>query len=103
MRRERIEQALTRTFPQSLRLEITDESHLHAGRAGQESHFKLLIVDSGFAGVSRVERQRQINDLLKQEFSLGLHALSFRLLTPEEAEASGEFRSPNCQGSRSPC
>lgn len=71
-----------------VRLEVIDESHLHAGHAGArpqgESHFRVEIVSPRFAGKSRVDRQRMIYELLDDEFVNGLHALSLKALTPEE-------------------
>lgn len=71
------------------RLEIVDESRLHAGHAGApeggESHFRVAVVARAFEGLSRVERQRRINALLADEFAAGLHALSLTAQTPEEA------------------
>ena len=70
------------------RLDIVDESHLHAGHAGArdggESHFRLEIVSEGFAGKSRLERQRMIYGLLSDEIDAGLHALAMKTLTPAE-------------------
>lgn len=87
-----IRESLERKISDGLRpdrLEIIDESHLHAGHAGArpggDSHFKVLIVAGDFAGKSRVERQRLVNGLLAEEFAAGLHALSLTTLTPEEA------------------
>ncbi len=81
-------------------LEIEDESHQHSGHR-IETHFKVLIVAEVFSGLSRVARQRIINDLLKQEFETGLHALTQRALTPTEFSPQGgpgEFVSPVCLG-----
>jgi BolA protein len=81
-------------------LEIEDESHQHSGRR-IETHFKVLIVAEAFSGLSRVARQRILNDLLKQEFETGLHALTQRTLTPAEfspQSGPGEFVSPVCLG-----
>lgn len=73
------------------RLEIRDESHLHAGHAGAreggESHFRLLIVSSKFEGASRVARQRMVNDLLREELKDRIHALAMKTLTPAEQTA----------------
>ena len=72
------------------RLEIEDQSHLHAGhahakdlRAG-ETHFAVLVVAEGFRGQSRVQRQRQIYKILADELAAGVHALALTALTPEE-------------------
>ncbi|MEK9899229.1 MAG: BolA family protein [Rhodospirillaceae bacterium] len=71
------------------RIEVRDDSHLHAGHAGAspegETHFDLLVVSLDFTGQSRVMRQRAVYALLSAEFEGGLHALSMRALTPDEA------------------
>lgn len=70
------------------RLEIMDESHLHAGHAGAqpggETHYNVTVVSADFAGLSRVARQRSVYALLEKEFETGLHALTVRALTPAE-------------------
>lgn len=75
-----------------LRLTVVDESHLHAGHAGArpqgESHFSVEIVAEAFVGHSRVARQRRIYALLADEFAAGMHALSIRALTPDEADST---------------
>lgn len=83
----RIEQLLSEALLPS-RLEIVDESHMHAGHAGAqeggESHYRITVVADVFAGESRVARQRRVNALLADEFTGGLHALSIRALAPDE-------------------
>jgi BolA protein len=101
VRADRIRELIHQNFPKPLLFELEDESHLHAGRTGQESHFKLMLVHESFDGQSRVQRQRQINSLLKSEFDQGLHALSMRLLTAVEYEKQHKpFATPDCQGSQ---
>lgn len=78
---------------------LENESDQHAGPSGRETHFKLLLVSEKFSGLSRVDRQRLVHDLLKNEFASGLHALTLRLLTEDEwkkSEASLNFVSPDC-------
>lgn len=82
-----------------LHLQLENESDLHAGPPGRETHFKLVLVSQDFEGLSRVDRQRKINDILKIEFQSGLHALTQRLLTPAEWEKTKSdlnFVSPEC-------
>ncbi len=71
-------------------LEVRDESHLHAGHAGAreggESHFRLLVVSAQFEGLSRVARQRLINDILREELAGPIHALAMKTVTPDEAQ-----------------
>ena len=89
-RAERIQNALQNGLHVQ-RIEVRDDSHMHAGHAGArpegETHFDVVIVSPDFEGQSRVVRQRSVYALLAAEFEGGLHALSVRALTPEEAEA----------------
>ena len=68
------------------RLDVIDESHLHAGHAGArpggETHYRLDIVASAFAGKSRVERHRVVNALMEEAFTRGLQALAVRARSP---------------------
>ena len=72
------------------RVEVIDESHLHAGHAGAreggESHFRVFIVSAKFDGSSRVTRQRMVNAALREELAGPVHALAMKTLTPAEAE-----------------
>ena len=79
------------------RLEIEDDSGRHAGhhheggvdgRAGGESHFNVTVVSAAFEGQNRVQRQRAVNTLLREELAGPVHALSVRALTPAEAASS---------------
>ena len=70
------------------RLEIVDESHLHAGHAGArdggESHFRVEVVAAAFSGLGRVARQRLVYGLLAEELKGDIHALALRTLAPGE-------------------
>jgi BolA protein len=82
--RQRLEQALGPT-----RLEIVDESHLHAGhnpdaRAG-ETHFRVLVVSPTFAGKARLARHRLVNELLADQLASKVHALAIHAYAPDEA------------------
>jgi BolA protein len=70
------------------RLEIVDESYLHAGHAGAreggESHFRIEIVSDAFAGLSRIARHRKVHEALAEELNGGVHALAIVARTPEE-------------------
>jgi BolA protein len=70
------------------RLFVMDESAAHAGHAGHreggESHFRVRIVAERFAGRSRVERHRLINEVLKEAFDRGVHALAIEAAAPGE-------------------
>ena len=85
---ERIRQKLEAAL-QPARLEIHNDSHLHAGHhagahRGEETHFRVEIVAQGFAGENRVARQRRVYAILADELADGVHALQLSALTPEE-------------------
>jgi BolA protein len=71
------------------RLDVINESEMHAGHRSSpgtgESHFRILVVSEAFAGKSRVERHRLVNDLLKEELAGGVHALALSTIAPGEA------------------
>ena len=69
-----------------LRLEVIDDSALHAGHAGarEGGHYRLLIVSREFAGKTTLQRHRLIHDALGELMRSRIHALSIRSLTPEE-------------------
>jgi BolA protein len=75
----RIETKLQAAFDPA-RLEVLDESHQHAGhggwREGGETHFRVRITSAAFAGKSRVETHRAINQVLSDELSERVHALA---------------------------
>ncbi|MER8437741.1 BolA family transcriptional regulator [Mesorhizobium sp. M1312] len=78
------------------RLVIINESHLHAGHHHQDSdhhgtydgtgetHFRVRIVSSAFAGMSRIERHRAVNALLADELKAVVHALAIEPAAPDE-------------------
>ncbi|GLS31840.1 BolA protein [Mesorhizobium albiziae] len=92
---ETMEKKLTAAFSPE-RLVIINESHLHAGHHHEETghhvvydgtgetHFRVRIVSPAFAGKSRIERHRAVNDLLADEMKAGLHALAIEPAAPGE-------------------
>jgi BolA protein len=85
-REEKIRAALTAAF-EPLRLEIIDDSHLHAGHtgaAGGHGHYRVRIVSARFAGQPLVARHRMVYSALGSLMDTDIHALGIRALTPEE-------------------
>ena len=72
------------------RLVVQDDSTKHAGHAGHdsrgESHFTVEITAEGFAGLSRVERQRRVNTALADLLKERIHALALRVSAPGEEQ-----------------
>jgi BolA protein len=81
--REKLNEAL-----QPTRLDVVNESHLHAGHRGSpgtgESHFRVLVVSPAFTSKSRVDRHRMINDALAAELKDSVHALAIKAYAPGE-------------------
>jgi BolA protein len=70
-----------------LRLEIVDESHLHAGHAGARDgggHFRMTIVSPRFAGRRTMERHRLVYDAAGDLMKRKIHALSITARAPDE-------------------
>lgn len=81
-RKEIIEMKLSVLNPHFL--EIVDESSLHAGHTGNpngdaESHFAIKIAAEKLNNLSMIKQHRIINNILKDEFDNGLHALSISI------------------------
>jgi BolA family transcriptional regulator, general stress-responsive regulator len=81
---------------QPTELEVIDESYKHAkhahvvaraGTAGApgETHFLIKVVAPAFAGKSRLDRHRMVNDLLAGEMGPDkVHALAIEARAPGE-------------------
>ena len=69
------------------RLEVIDDSHLHAGHAGAREgrHFTVRVVSARFNGLSRVARHRLVYDAVRPWMTGGVHALAIEARSPDEA------------------
>jgi BolA protein len=94
-RQSRMETKLVEAFSPE-RLEVVNESHLHAGHhhledgheavfdGSGETHFRVRIVAPAFAGMSRIQRHQAVNAALAGELKGGLHALAIEPAAPGE-------------------
>ena len=84
--REDIASALAKALAPS-RLEVQDDSHLHAGHAGAREgrHFSVRIAAEAFRGLPRVRRHRLVYDAVASLMPQGIHALAIDARTPDEA------------------
>ncbi|MBU0583068.1 MAG: BolA family transcriptional regulator [Alphaproteobacteria bacterium] len=90
-----IEEKLQRAFSPE-RMQVVNESHLHAGHHHEDSghhatfdgsgetHFRVRLVAPAFSGMSRIERHRAVNTLLADELEAGVHALAIEPAAPGE-------------------
>ncbi len=85
MRVERLTQRLQALEP--TRLDVTDDSHRHAGHAGAadgRGHFSVLVVSKRFEGLRRVQRHRLVYEVVGDLMATDIHALSIHALAPGE-------------------
>ncbi len=71
-------------------LDVKDVSKMHEGHSGYvkgvETHFEIKIISDDFKDMTRIERQRLVNNLLIGELNDSLHAISYSLLTINETK-----------------
>jgi BolA protein len=84
---EAIREAIARRLAPE-RLDVLDESHLHAGHAGARDgrgHFRVDVVSPAFAGLSPIARHRAVYAAVGDLMATDIHALAIRARTPAEA------------------
>ncbi|RIY31659.1 hypothetical protein CJP74_06570 [Psittacicella melopsittaci] len=94
----KIEQLLEAKFNPE-HLEVIDESYMHHAGPEAGSHYKVIMVSSIFAEQKLIQRQREVNKVLKEVLANDIHALSLKLYSPEEWEKQPIIpESPKCAG-----
>ncbi|MDX2082469.1 MAG: BolA family protein [Rickettsiales bacterium] len=82
--KQRIEKALKKNLQPQF-LEIKNNSQLHLGHfeseESGETHFSIVIESQQLKNLSLIAAHRKINQLLKNEFENGLHALEIKIKT----------------------
>lgn len=71
-------------------LEIDDESHQHAGHAGNQggaSHFRVWIEADAFTGKAKVAQHRLVYDLVNDLMPFPIHALALQTSTPQKGNS----------------
>ena len=73
-------------------MEVINDSHHHAGHRGDdgtgESHWTVVVESDRFTGLSRVGRQRLVNQALADLLSARIHALAIRARAPGEGDGT---------------
>ena len=82
-RKKRIESIILNTF-KDCEISIIDNSMAHNGHnhfnGQQESHFQIIFDKNFSPKESKLSIHRKINNLLKDEFLEGLHALEIKII-----------------------
>ncbi len=74
----------------ALELSIQDESHLHAGHAGNQggaSHFRATIVAQCFSNLPMIAQHRLVYDLLRDLIPYPIHALALSTRAPSKGNS----------------
>lgn len=81
-------------------IEVVNESHMHSVPPNSETHFKVVLVSTEFAGKRPVARHQLIYRLLADELAGGVHALALHTYTADEwsQRTDGAPASPECLG-----
>lgn len=82
---DRIEALLRQAFSPS-KLQIKDQSHLHAGHAGAQDgrgHYEVTIVAEAFSNTLPLARHRMIYDALGTLMETDIHALRINASAPD--------------------
>ena len=86
-RKNNIENLILKNYEPKF-LSVIDVSEQHRGhqnfKEGVESHFEIIIVSEKFTNLSRIERHRMVNRILKEEFLSDLHSVVLKTYTSEE-------------------
>ncbi len=81
----RMHELLTSLDPVSI--DITDDSHKHAGHSGARDgggHYQLNIVSAQFIGKTTIARHRMIYCALGEMMKRDIHAINITATTPEK-------------------
>ncbi len=84
-RMEKMRSLLTVLHP--TQIEITDDSHKHAGHAGARDgggHYVLKIASAQFVGQPTLARHRMIYSALGEMMKHEIHALNITARTPDQ-------------------
>ena len=82
---QRIEATLREAFSPS-KLQVKDQSHLHAGHAGAQDgrgHYEVTIVAEAFVNQRPLARHRMIYDALGSLMETDIHALRINASAPD--------------------
>ena len=64
-------------------ISVYDDSHEHIGhigyKPGGQTHFRIEMKTSKFQGLTRLEMQRKVHSVLKQEIITEIHAIALNL------------------------
>ena len=82
-------EARLRTRLRCAQIQVTDDSHLHAGHAGAQggaAHFTVRLQSPDFTGLSRLARHRLVYDAVSDWMPERIHALVIDARSPTDPD-----------------
>lgn len=76
-----------------IRLEISNDSHLHGNPPESGTHFKVIVVSDAFTGLTKVKRHQLVYATCAELLQNPIHALAMHLYSP--AETNGLTAAPD--------
>ena len=84
---EKIQKTLQKKISAS-KVEVIDESHLHAGHSEAKSsgggHYSVVVVSEMFKGKTTLARHRMVYQALFEVLKTSIHALAIKAYSPDE-------------------
>ena len=81
-------QAILQEKLSASKVEVVDESHLHAGHSEAKisggGHYSVVVVSEMFKGKTILARHRMIYQALSEELKTSIHALAIKAYTGRE-------------------
>ena len=81
-RKQRILNLLTKNF-NDFKVNVKDNSYLHSGHSNfdgaGETHIQILLSSQNNKKLNRLQIHKKINNILKDEYSTGLHSLEIKI------------------------
>ena len=83
---QKIQKILQRKLSAS-KVEVIDESHLHAGHSEAKNsggHYSVVVISEMFKGKTTLARHRMVYQALSEELKTLIHALAIKAYSPDE-------------------
>ncbi len=81
-----------------LRIDVSNDSHLHGNPPESGTHFKVVLVSESFSGLSRVKRHQLVYGICSELLQNPIHALALHLYSPDEDQGQNTPQSIACGG-----